>query len=136
MAGQRHTETGYQRVNIQPLATQIAGSLNRRRVVHIDVDILAPPVFVGENDQVTPLTGRLINPISGMHYNLGPNKSLYAVTVGPGDVVAHVTNEDSVDSGLYTDDGSRVETADGRGGDAPPSVPDSPRPGSDRAARE
>jgi len=136
MAGQRHTETGYQRVTIEAAATQIAGPVNRKRVIHIDVDLLAPPVFVGENDDLTPLTGRVINAISGMHYSLGPNKSLFAVTVGPGDVVVHVTNEDSIDSGLYTDDGSGVETADGRGGDAEKGAPTAPRPGSGRAARQ
>jgi hypothetical protein len=134
--GERHTETGYQRVNVQAQATQIAGPLSRKRVVRIDVDILAPPVFVGENDQVTPLTGRMINPISGMHYNLGPDKSLFAVTVGPGDVVAHVTNEDSIDAGRYTDAGTRAKEADGGGGDAQKGAPTAGRPGADRAARE
>jgi hypothetical protein len=136
MAGETHTDTRYQRINVEAAATQIAGPVNRNRVFHIDVDAQAPPVFVGENEQLTPLTGRLINPISGMHYNLGPQKSLYAVTVGPGDVVAHVTNEDSIDAGLYTDDGSGVKTAHSRGGDAPKDPVPTPRPGTDRAARQ
>jgi hypothetical protein len=135
MMGERHTDTLYHLATVEAQATQVLTPVNRKRYLHLDIELFDVAMFVGDNSQVTPLTGRMINPIVGLHYALGPDKPLYACIVGWGNAVLHITEEDSIDAGLFTDSGSGTETALGRGGRPQKDAPTSPRPGTGRAAR-
>jgi len=103
---------------VNSAATEVLPQANRKRTVHIEGNPDSPPLFVGNTAGVTAGTGRLVNPVDGLDYELGPDKILYGVTLGPFGTEMYGTVEDSVDEGRFSDDGSGTDGALGSGGGA------------------
>ena len=131
-----HTDTQYLREQIFSLPTQVLGAANRKRLVMLGISTIGLPIWVGENAQLTPLNGRLVNRWAGLKWELGPNQILYAVTIGPFAAILHGTVIDRHNEGLFTDDGSGDAELGGSGGSAEAQVPASPPPGTGRSARD
>jgi hypothetical protein len=130
-----HTDTQYLRVPVYSTPVQVVGPANRKRLLTLNISTLGLPIWVGENEQIVPGTGRIINRWTGTIYPLGPNQPLYAVTIGPFAAILHGIVIDRNDEGRYTDDGSGDEGPGGSRGSVETSVAAPPRPGAERATR-
>lgn len=104
--GERHTDLGYQRVQVGSAPVVALLPVNRRRALRLSHSFLVPPIWVGLDPQLGPGTGDLVTRFSGDYYPLGPNQTLYAVTVGPWESVLHIRVIDQSDEGQFTDDGT------------------------------
>lgn len=124
--GERHTDTTPDKVRVTSTPTLIVEPANRARVYHVEIPLLAPPVWIGF-DRLTPFSGRLVTRMIGLRVKVGPDQSLYAVTVGVFSSTLHLTQEDQVDEGRYTDDGSGDAVARSGRGSAAEGAP-APRP--------
>lgn len=131
MAGQLHTDTHYLRPLVQPFATVVLGPVNRARTLHLDIEEESTDVWVGEASDLIPGNGRLVNRTVGLEYELGPDKQLYAVTLGPFGAELYITVEERVNEGQFTDDGSGTEGPLGGGGDATAQPPEPDSTGAD-----
>lgn len=114
-----HTDTSYFNAAVQNAATLVLTPANRARVLHLDVEDGSPTMFVGDTPDLVPGNGRIVNPITGLEYKLGPDRALYAVTLGAFGSVIYGTIEDSVEQGHFTDSGSGIADDVCGGGSAP-----------------
>lgn len=131
-----HTDNQYFRVEVRSDPVLVVGPANRKRIVDINISTFGLPIWVGENQQLNPLNGRLVNRWKGLKYDLGPNQSLFAVTVGPFAGILHGNVTDRNDEGLFTDVGSGDAVPGGGRGSAETPVAASPRPVAGRTARD
>jgi len=133
--GELHTKTEWKRRRVTSTPGIILDRVNRKRKIRLDIPLLVPPIWVGEDRSITAFHGRLVPRLAGIWYDLGPDQDLWAVTIGIFDSVVHIEIEDRVDEGLFTDDGSLTASPQPGGGSSPADAQETERPGTDRTAR-
>lgn len=133
--GERHTNTEWKRRRVTSTPSLLLDAVNRKRRIRMDIPLLVPPVWVGEDRTITAFGGRLVPRFAGIWYDLGPNQVLYGVTIGIFESVIHIQIEDRVDEGRFTDDGSGTAGTLPGGGGAEKDPAPTERPGTERSAR-